>query len=304
MIRTVTTKSLFVGVALAAAVVPANAQSVAKELGSDVRDFGGDMVAVWLSPLHAHPRDWALTLGTFAGGAALMPIDDNVDRYMYQHRYDWFYDKALSPVREGGVLFSGKYLVPVAGAGYVVGLATHNRALRDSFLGCISAYASTSVVRSVVAYNLVARTRPDSARNPANASPPAQQGDQYKIDFGRGGWGRNSFPAGHTANMAACASFLSHRFQSRTVATVAYTFAGAVAVGRLVDRRHWTSDSFVGWIFGYAAGKLVAERTLRRERGSGNAAGGTAGAATTADDRGLYITTIGDRAAFGWRATF
>ena len=298
MIRTITTKILLAAGIVAATVAPAGAQSIGKELGSDVRDFGGDVVAVWLSPLHAHPRDWALTLGTFAGGAALSPIDDDVDRYMYRHRYDWFYDKALSPVREGGVMFSGKYIVPVAGAAYVVGLATHNRALRDGFLGCISAYASTSVVRSVVAYNLVARTRPDSARDAANASPPAKEGDQYKIDFGHGGWGRNSFPAGHTANMAACASFLSHRFESRAVATVAYTFAGAVAVGRLVDRRHWTSDSFVGWVFGYAAGKLVAERTLRRER----AAGGDA--TTVTNDRGLYFTTIGDRAAFGWQTTF
>lgn len=304
MIRTIASRIMLAAAALAATVAPAGAQSIGKELGSDIRDAGGDMIAVWLSPFHARARDWGLALGTFAGGAALSPIDDDVDRYMVRHRYDWFYDKALSPVREGGVLFSGKYLVPVAGAAYVVGLATHNQAVRDAFLGCISAYASTSVVRSVVAYNLVARTRPDSARDPANASPPAQQGDQYKIDFGRGGWGRNSFPAGHTANMAACASYLSHRFDSRAVATVAYTFAGAVAVGRLVDRRHWTSDSFVGWVFGYAAGKLVAQRTLRRERATSGAAAGSADLTPAPDQRGLYFTTLGDRAAFGWRTTF
>ena len=303
MIRTIPTKILLAAGIVAATVAPAGAQSVAKAFGSDIRDAGGDMVAVWLSPLHARPRDWALTLGTFAAGAAISPFDDEVDRYMVRHRYDWFYDKALSPVREGGSLFSGKYLVPVAGVGYVVGLATNNRALRDAFVGCLSAYGSTSVVRSVVAYNLVSRTRPDSARNPANASPPAKEGDQYKIDFGSGGWGRNSFPAGHTANMAACASFLSHRFRSPVVRTAAYTFAGAVAVGRLVDRRHWTSDSFVGWVFGYAAGKLIAQRTLRRERAAGTASG-EADAATITRDRGLYFTTLGDRAAFGWQTTF
>lgn len=306
MNRSISTRILLAALPLAAAAVPVSAQSVAQQFGADIRDYGGDMFAVWLSPLHAHSRDWALALGTFAGAAALSPFDDDVDRYMVQHRYDWFYDKPLSPVREGGVLFTGKYLVPAAGAAYLVGIATNNRALRDAFMGCVSAYASTSVVRSLVAYNLVSRTRPDSARDPANASPPAREGDQYKIAFGHGGWGRNSFPAGHTANMAACASYLSHRFSSRALATVAYTFAGAVAVGRLVDRRHWTSDSVVGWIFGYAAGKLVAQRTLRRERtpASGGGAGGEADASTISGERGLYFTTVGDRAAFGWRTTF
>lgn len=296
------TRSTRIRSAIAAALIAAalpratvRAQSVAQMVGSDLRDFGGDAIAVWLAPLHGSARDWALAAATFAAGAAVSPFDDDVDRYMVRHRNDWFYDRALAPVREGGVAFSGRYIVPIAGAAYLVGIATHNRGLRDAFLGCLSAYGATSVVRSLVAYNLVARTRPDSARDPANASPPAKEGDQYRIDFGHGGWGRNSFPAGHTANMAACASFLSHRFNSQAGAVVAYTFAGAIAVGRMVDRRHWTSDTVVGWIFGYAAGKLVADRTLRRERDTRTG---------MLDTRGVFVTPGARGLTFGWHASF
>lgn len=307
MIRTVRPGSLLAAALIAAATPSARAQSVVQSIGTDLRDFGGDAVAVWLSPLHGRARDWGAFVGTIAAAAAVSPLDDDVDRYMVRRRYDWFYDRALSSVREGGAAFSGRYIVPVAAGAYIIGIATNNRAIRDAFMGCLSAYGATSVVRSFVAYSLVARTRPDSARDPANASPPAREGDQYQIDLGHGGWGRNSFPAGHTANMAACASFISHRFESRYAAAAAYTFAAAVGVGRLADRRHWTSDTIVGWVFGYAAGKLVADRTLRRERDATPTAAGSGGAAAgspVAPARGIFVTPDAHGVAFGWQFTF
>lgn len=307
MIRILRPGCLLAAALLAAAAPPARAQSVVKSIGTDLRDFGGDAVAVWLSPLHGSARDWGAFVGTMAAAAVVSPLDDDVDRYMVRHRNDWFYDRALSSVREGGAAFSGRYIVPIAAGAYIVGVATNNRAIRDAFMGCLSAYGATSVVRSLVAYNLVARTRPDSSRDPASASPPAREGDQYQIDFGHGGWGRNSFPAGHTANMAACASFISHRFESRYAAAAAYTFAAAVGVGRLADRRHWTSDTVVGWVFGYAAGKLVADRTLRRERASAPTAAGAGGAAAVSPSppaHGMYLTPDAHGIAFGWQFTF
>src|SRR5438477_33722 len=82
----------------------------------------------------------------------------------------------------------------------------------DVLWGCVASYASESVVRTQVMYRLIGRERPDSIRS-AHVLIPTRQGDQYKFDFPVGNaWGKHSLPAGHVANVTACASFLSHRF--------------------------------------------------------------------------------------------
>ncbi|HEU4786805.1 MAG TPA: hypothetical protein VFS57_05340, partial [Gemmatimonadaceae bacterium] len=37
-------------------------------------------------------------------------------------------------------------------------------------------------------------------------------------------------------------------------------------VARTLDRRHWLSDQAIGGIFGYAVGREIAVRALRRSR--------------------------------------
>jgi hypothetical protein len=47
-----------------------------------------------------------------------------------------------------------------------------------------------------------------------------------------------------------------------------YALAAGVGVGRMVDRRHWLSDTVLGIAFGYAAGREVAVRSSHREQKS------------------------------------
>lgn len=284
--------------ALAGGTTPAAAQSVGRMLESDFRDLGKDAWAVWVSPFHGSGRDWAIAAGTLAAGGLVSLADDDIDRWMVRHRYDrgW---KAIGFVREGGLAFSGKTLTPLAGGLYVIGIATKNQAIRDGVMGCLASYVSTSVLRNQIFYRAISRTRPDSARSDAIDSPPAQHGDQYRIDFGSSDWGRHSFPAGHVANIAACASFLGNRFEMGLVEPLLYVFTAAVGTGRLVDRRHWTSDTFVGVVFGYAAGRLVAHRSLQRDLDRRNPA-----PIPQATGTGFYISPTTRGMAFGWQARF
>lgn len=181
------------------------AQSVGKMLGADVRDFGGDVWAVWTSPVHARGRDWLIAGSAVAASGLASLWDDDVDRWMVEHRNasQW---SALREVREGGIAF------------------------RD-----------------------------------APQPPPADRDDQYDIEVpGRSDWGQHSLPAGHVANVVACASFLNHRFSMGAIEPALYLVSTGVGVGRLVDRRHWTSDTMLGMVFGYAIGKEVAARSSSR----------------------------------------
>src|SRR5438094_343355 len=139
-----------------------------------------------------------------------------------------------------------------------------------------------------------------SARGPRPSIPRRGTGSARASSFpGGSAWGKHSTPAGHVANIAACASFLHYRFSNNYVTVPAYAVALGVGVGRLVDRRHWTSDTVLGALFGYAVGKEVATRSLDRgeretEGGpSGNGAGGA-----------LFFAPDANGLVVGWSISF
>ena len=275
----------------------ARAQSVGRMIGYDVLHAGGDIVGTWVAPFHSTKKDWVTAGLVVLGSAAISPFDDNIDNWFVRHNDNATWS-ILHEFREGGQAFAGKTIAPVAAGVYVVGLVTKSRGIRDGVWGCVASYAAESVVRSQVMYRMIGRERPDSVR--ANhVLVPSEQGDQYKFSFpGGSAWGKHSLPAGHVANVTACASFLSQRFDNPYITVPAYAIAIGVGVGRMVDRRHWTSDTILGVVFGYAVGKEVGLRSLeRRERDddSGSAGADTGGLLLGAGDGGFAI---------GWRRTF
>jgi membrane-associated phospholipid phosphatase len=272
-------------------------QSIGRMVGSDVVYAAGDVVGTWLAPFHSSVRDWLGAGAVVLGSGAISPFDDDIDRWFLRHQQDNVWS-ALKELREGGKAFAGSTITPVAAGVYVVGVATKSVGIRDGVWGCVASYASESVVRTQIAYRLVGRLRPDSLRS-AHVGIPTQQGDQYKFFFpGGNAWGKHSLPAGHVANVAACASFLSHRFDHWLVSVPAYAIAIGVGVGREVDRRHWTSDTALGAVFGYAVGKEVARRQLDREQREGRGRSGD-------DDAGSFFFAPDQNGVIvGWKWTF
>ncbi|HET9424652.1 MAG TPA: phosphatase PAP2 family protein [Gemmatimonadaceae bacterium] len=288
--------SLFL--ALIPGILPA--QSVGRMLENDLRNFGGDIWSVWTSPFRADARDW-LTAGiVVAGSAAVMPLDDNIDRWMVKHQNSALWSP-LKELRQGGKGFSGKYITPAAGGVLIYALATKNTKIQEGIFGCLASYVSGSVVRNYVLYALVGRERPNPRKDSVTV-PPAEEGDQYNFtvpgEFDN--WGMHSMPAGHAANILACASFLNNRFEMGYVEPALYLVSAGIGVGRLVDRRHWTSDTFVGLAFGYAIGRHVAHRSANRALKSSTAVG--AAAATMLE--GVYVTPSRHSLTVGWKTTF
>jgi membrane-associated phospholipid phosphatase len=206
----------------------------------------------------------------------------------------------LKELREGGVAFSGKTITPVVGGLYVIGLATKSTPIRDGVWGCAASYASSSIVRNYVFYEVVGRRRPDPIRGKHELSLRAREGDQYKFKaFPGSEWGMHSLPAGHVANIAACAGFLGNRFEMSYFEPIPYLVAAGVGVGRILDRRHWTSDTVLGAVFGYAVGKEVALRSLRRHESSKRSASGP-----EPEPRGFFVTPDAAGVNVGWQWTF
>ena len=267
-------------------------------LGKDVSNMAGDVWAVWTSPLNGKPRDWLLAAGGIGVAAAISPIDDDIDRWAVRHQNDNIFD-AISPFREGGDAFSGRTVTPLAVGALVISLVTKSQNMQDGVFGCMASYLASYGIRHYVSYPLIARVRPDSSRGVP--LPAARQGDQYEFSFpGKSEWGQHSIPGGHVANTMTCASFLTKRFEMGVFEPLPWLIVGSVATARVVDRRHWASDQVIGMLLGYAVGKEVAIRSLRRR--DARAAEARVGASGRASETFLEPAPGGVR--FGWRSDF
>jgi membrane-associated phospholipid phosphatase len=236
-----------------------SAQTVGEILVADWRDAGKDVLSVWASPFDATGRDWALFGATLALTGVTMFVDQPVSDWAIRNKDSWGF-RAIAPVRRGGWLFSGKYVVPPIAAAYVAGVAFNNQDLRDFVTGCASSWAANSFARKAV-YMLVGRARPDTMPD----DPQHWDGPRVGRD-----WQMRSFPAGHFANGMACVSYWNNRFKLGAAEPALYALAAAIGIGRLADEAHWSSDTVLGGVFGFAVGREVARRSLKRnsERGA------------------------------------
>jgi hypothetical protein len=72
-----------------------------------------------------------------------------------------------------------------------------------------------------------------------------------------------------------------------------WALATGVAVARTVDERHWASDTFVGSAFGFAAGRLIAQRHLERaERERARTRDADDAGASAVEPRGLRLDGV------------
>ncbi len=298
-------RSLVAGLGLvAAAAQGAPGQSVVRMVGSDLKHAAEDFAAVWTSPLRGTTKGYLIAAGVLAAGAAVSPVDDEVDRWAIRNRDRGFLD-VIRPFRRGGRFYSINDLTPYVAGLYVVGVAIKHRGIRDGIFGCLAAYGANTTVRHQVVYRLVGRDRPEINKDldpGVTPTPPAEHGDQYDFNVPSEGWGEHSFPGGHVATMTTCASYLGHRFKLGPVEPVLAGLVAIMGVGRLADRGHWLSDQVVGSAFGFAVGREVARRQLKRLGREGSAAGETTPTSSAAS--GPYMRRNADAVRVGWQVTF
>jgi membrane-associated phospholipid phosphatase len=176
------------------------------------------------------------------------------------HHPDAWPVAVLRPLRESAhypayELGSGQYLLPISAALYLAGAVSKSQGLRDAGLGCATAHLTAAGVRSLV-FLFLQRDRP-------RLSPD----DPFQIRVpGTRDWNRHSFFSGHIANSMGCTSFLAHRFDLNVAEPLMYGYVIAIGAGRVVDGRHWLSDTVFGALFGFAVGRTISARMLARER--------------------------------------
>jgi hypothetical protein len=253
---------LLAGVFTAIGVPAAGQQAKLTTVRHELDWAADDVVHVWTAPFRIKSRDLPPLLGVTAPGLLLGVFDAEIQQWVNRHEASWPV-KLLGPVREQGALdHVGRtyLLLPLSVALFLTGAGTDDAGLRDAGLGCATANLATTLPRATGS-RLIGRRRPLSGEDPYVFKP-----------FTFNDWTYYSLPGGHVANIMACTSFWSHRFDLGVGEPLLYIFAVALGVGRTIDQAHWASDTWFGSALGWAIGRLIAERMSDRRAAAGDPA--------------------------------
>jgi membrane-associated phospholipid phosphatase len=207
-------------------------------------DIFRDQKFLWARPFRFERKDasWdAAISGTTAGILVL-------DKHVAQNLADSPPGGGFAFSRRAGQASSFLPQVGICSAFYLVGRWRGNEKSRSSGLLGMRAVVNSAIVVEVLktATQRPRPTKPDGVTLDHNADG----------QFFAGG---RSFPSGHAAEAWALAAVISGRYsQRRWVPPTAYGLAGLVAVCRVVQRRHFPSDVFVGAAIGYLIGRHIS----------------------------------------------
>lgn len=204
------------------------------------KGYIGDTEKILTSPMRWDDRDWYTAALVVSVTAGLYAYDQDLK--------EWFQKQRNRTTDDLTGIFTpfgnGLYTLPAVGFVYLYGAVQESeKAKRIGLLGAESivlAGAFTSVIKMAGH-----RHRPDT-------------GERYNRWDGPGFSTDNlSFPSGHASTAFALATVVAEESEIPSVAFTAYGIASLVALSRLNDNVHWSSDAFFGATLGHFTARAV-----------------------------------------------
>ena len=196
-------------------------------------------------PLHWELKDWLILGGVGVATAGCMLVDDEIKNRVQPNRLPSI-DNLSSIAQYGG---NGFVLVPGLALWYAGGELLNNTRMRRSAVVAFESFVYSGILANVVKYSLH-RHRPDySDRSTLYNGPSLSTDDNF-----------HSFVSGHASTAFSIASVFATEYQDVAwVPIVAYSLATLVALSRINDNRHWTSDVLAGAAIGWAVGTTLSK---------------------------------------------
>lgn len=235
------------------ATQPLFAVNPGKAVVNEVKRYATDAAAIARAPLQWDEAMWRKVAIITAADAAAFAADESIADAVQRnrgHASDQF-AKTITPLGGGRAL-------QLSGATLLLGLATHNPRLRDTGRDAIEA--------SILAAGLIT----PAIKRVAGRSRPLQNEGAFAFDPLSA---NESFPSGHATNAFAVASVFAAHSDGWVVPAIAYTLATGVAVSRVNDNVHFTSDVIAGAAIGTAVGRSIVARHRRAATNSGDVPG-------------------------------
>lgn len=226
---------------LALPIVRAQTPPVPDRLSHDWRAAVDDAAVVFSAPAHWDAGQWAVA-GLVAGAAAVaVTQDESVRNWSQDQRSDSDLDRWLKV----GDYYGGGVVGAVTGAAmYGGGMAFDDEWTRVTGRMVLQSILYAGAVNSAMKM-LLGRARPYSGEG-------AGAFHLFRIDNDH-----LSMPSGHCTQAFALSSTLSARIDHPAAYAALYALAAVTAAQRIVDDKHWLSDTIVGSALGVAVGLAV-----------------------------------------------
>lgn len=218
---------------------PTAKRGVFATVGAELGRWGSDSVALVKAPGSWDKTDWTRFGVLSASLGGLMLADRSVYRHVEDHRTESGdqFARAVTPV-------GAEYAFGVSASLLVGGLVFSAPGIRDTGREAIEASVLSAVIGEIM--------KPVFGRE----RPYVSNGETVFHPFSR----EVSFPSGHTTEAFAVASVIAMHSDGWVVPTIAYTAASLVAVSRVEQSLHFTSDVFAGAVLGISVGRFVVTR--------------------------------------------
>jgi PAP2 superfamily len=133
----------------------------------------------------------------------------------------------------------------IAGLG-IYGYIAPDEKAKTTFLLSTESFLITGAFVQVLKRS-TGRARPYTGHNHDTWSGPSISGNNDNL----------SFPSGDDSSAFAIASVVASEYDNIFVPPLAYTAATAIALERVYNNAHWSSDVFIGGVIGYFTGKAI-----------------------------------------------
>lgn len=236
----------------------------ADESGSDqvpktsiIKDNSSLQRRIWTSPFKMSWGKAAIWGGLALTTAILIKHDEAIFSAFqsYRNRNRWVYDFSPIITESGGIMAFG-----IGGLFCLSGWLSQNTYTLQTGSLALQAMIHSGFVSQVLKI-VTGRRRPHAAAGQDWWSGPPFMSNPPPDDIISG---MNSFPSGHSTTVWSLATVISGRYPKFWVGALSYSIATLGALSRVVEEKHWLSDTLIGAAIGYGIGRLVLRNHRRK----------------------------------------
>jgi membrane-associated phospholipid phosphatase len=211
-----------------------------------------------VDPFKFKTKQWLITGAAVGITAILLHFDNDIDKWatVQKQKHEWV-NKSSPVITQFGSVYG---ISTVAAIGLASAVFKNEKGVQTSLLATQALITSGAWVQLIK--HFTGREDPSASyiysKKPGGKwwGPFAQYDQDLPVYKSVSSF--DAFPSGHTAAAFSIATVFATQYSNiKAVPIISYSMATLVGVSRLTEHAHWSSDVFVGALFGYVCGKEV-----------------------------------------------
>jgi len=218
----------------------------------------GNFSEQMLAPVKFKTKQWLITGAAIGITATLLHFDNDIDKWatVQKQKHEWV-NKSSPQITLFGSLYGWSTIATI---GLASAVFKKEKGVQTSLLATQALITSGAWVQLIK--HFTGREDPSASyiysKKPGGKwwGPFAQYDQDLPVYKSIASF--DAFPSGHTAAAFSIATVIATQYNNiKAVPIISYSMATLVGISRLTEHAHWSSDVFVGALFGYVCGKEV-----------------------------------------------